>query len=126
MKKNSSHIELGKKGEIIARQFIEDNGYTVLAVNWRFRHKEIDIICKYENYIVFVEVKTRTSDFFQKPYDAVEIKKQKLLIDAAEEYINEYNDFKEIRFDIISIIYNNNKVQSIEHIKEAFFPGINE
>jgi putative endonuclease len=126
LKKLSSHIELGKEGEKNAKQFLENNGYTVLETNWRFRHKEIDIVCKYENLLVFVEVKTRTNDFFQKPYDAVEIKKQKLLIDAAEAFVLEYDNFSEIRFDIISIVYNNNQVQSIEHIKEAFLPQIND
>ncbi len=126
MKKTSLHIELGKEGEKFAKQFLENNEYTVLVTNWRFRHKEIDIICKHENMLVFIEVKTRTTDFFQKPYDAVEIKKQKLLIDAAEAFVIEYNDFNEIRFDIISIVYNNSQVKSIEHIKEAFLPQIND
>ena len=120
------HIELGKEGEKNAKQFLEDNGYTVLFTNWRFRHKEIDIICKHENFLVFVEVKTRSNDFFQKPFDAVEIKKQKLLIDAAEAFVTDFTNFSEIRFDIISIVFNHNKVQSIEHIKEAFLPRIND
>lgn len=126
MKKDSPHIELGKTGEIIAKQFLESNGHTVIEINWRFRHKEIDIICKDKNSLIFVEVKTRACDYFQKPYEAVEIKKQKLLIDAAEAFIIDYTDFLEIRFDIISIVYNNNKLQSIEHIKEAFIPGVND
>jgi putative endonuclease len=126
LRKKSPHIELGKEGEKIARQYIENMGYIVLETNWRYRHKEIDIICKNENYLVFVEVKTRTTDFFQKPYEAVEIKKQKLLIDAAEAFIIDYIDFSEIRFDIISIVYKNFEIQLIEHIKEAFLPQLNE
>lgn len=126
MKKNSAHIELGKEGELIARQYLENKGYSVLQINWRHKHKEIDLVCKDKTFLVFVEVKTRKNDFFQKPYEAVELKKQKLLVEAAEAFIIEYKDFNEIRFDIISIVYNNNTLQSIEHIKEAFFPQIND
>lgn len=126
MKKNSAHIELGKEGELIAKQFLENKGYSVLQINWRHKHKEIDLICKDINFLVFVEVKTRRNDFLQKPYDAVEIKKQKLLIEAAEAFIAEYTDFTDIRFDIVSIIYNNNALHYIEHIKEAFLPQIND
>ena len=120
------HIELGKNGENIAKQFLENVGYLILEENWRHLHKEIDIICKDESTLVFVEVKTRSGDFFQKPHEAVDLKKQLLLIDAAEAFIENYTDFNEIRFDIISILYNTNKMPIVEHIKEAFSPELNK
>ncbi|PIY07036.1 MAG: YraN family protein, partial [Bacteroidetes bacterium CG_4_10_14_3_um_filter_31_20] len=106
-------------------QYLENKGYIVLYKNWRFKHKEVDIICKDKSTLVFVEVKTRTSDYFQKPYEAVQINKQNLLADAAEAFICDYTDFDDLRFDIVSIIFEKNIVKEVEHIKEAFIPGLN-
>ena len=120
-----SKIEIGFEGEKIAGQYLENKGYIVLYKNWRFKHKEVDIICKDKSTLVFVEVKTRTSDYFQKPYQAVQINKQNLLADAAEAFICDYTDFDDLRFDIVSIIFEKNIVKEVEHIKEAFIPGLN-
>ncbi len=119
------HIKLGMEGEKIALQYLENKNYMILSKNWRNKHKEIDLICKDNSTLVFVEVKTRTGDFFQKPYEAVENKKQNLLAEAAEAFINEYNDFEELRFDVLSIVFDKNGLKKIEHIKEAFIPGLN-
>jgi putative endonuclease len=121
----ASHIDLGKKGEGIARQHLENKGYLILKENWRFRHKEVDIICKDGTTLVFVEVKTRSDDYFQKPFEAVENRKQNFLIEAAESFIEDYDDFTEVRFDIISIVQHPNAKPLIEHIIDAFLPGIN-
>jgi putative endonuclease len=120
----ASHLDFGKKGEQMSRQFLESKGYAILKENWRFKHKEVDLICKDENILVFVEVKTRSGDYFQKPYEAVETKKQKLLIEAAEAFILEFSDFTEIRFDIVSIVQKPNATAEIEHIINAFTPGL--
>ncbi len=121
----TAHIELGIEGEKIAAQYLENKGYVILFKNWRFKHKEVDIICKDKSALVFVEVKTRTTDYFQKPYEAVENKKQKLLADAAEAFVSEYTNFEELRFDVVSIIIDKGEIKDIEHIKEAFIPGLN-
>lgn len=120
----ASHIDFGKNGEQISRQFLESKGYAILKENWRFEHKEVDLICKDGNTLVFVEVKTRSGNYFQQPYEAVEIRKQKLLIEAAEAFILEFSDFDEIRFDIISILQKPNSSAKIEHIINAFTPGL--
>lgn len=57
----AEHNEIGKIGEEIAQKFVADLGYKIKAVNWQFRKAEIDIVCKDKEFIVFVEVKTRTS-----------------------------------------------------------------
>lgn len=120
-----AHIELGYEGEKIAAQYLENKGYIILNKNWRNKHKEVDLIFKDKTTLVFVEVKTRTGDYFQKPYEAVEHKKQILLAEAAEAFINGYSDFEELRFDVLSIVFDNNILKKIEHIKEAFIPGLN-
>ncbi len=122
----ASHIDLGKSGEKIARQFLESKGYCILKVNWRHSHKEVDIICKKEKILVIAEVKTRSDDYFQQPFEAVETKKQNLLVEAAEAFIETYTDFEEVRYDIISIVKRKDSEPEIEHIKEAFIPGVDQ
>ncbi|MCH8904193.1 MAG: YraN family protein [Bacteroidetes bacterium] len=119
MKRNN--IELGKIGERIATEYLRKKGYVILERNWRVVHLEVDIIAKYRDIVVFVEVKTRTTDKYGDPEEAVDEIKEIHLGDAAEAYI-ELNEIKEeIRFDIISIILKG-KTCRILHIIDAFFP----
>jgi len=120
----SHHNELGKKGELMAIKYLKDRGYKILEVNWRDKHKEIDIIARDKNQIVFIEVKTRRNDYFGAPEEAVDMRKQKFLVDAAEEYINNKNIDLDARFDIISILMDREN-PNIKHIKEAFYSSIN-
>lgn len=113
---------VGSWGEETARKFLESKGYTILEQNWRCLHKEVDIIAKLQNTIVFAEVKTRTSKF-RSPIDAVDRQKQKLLISAANYYVRQKNLDCDIRFDIISIVVSNGSVD-LEHIENAFYPRV--
>ena len=119
----SDHNELGKRGEQLAREYLIKKGYKILAFNWRYRKEELDIIAQTNNTIVFVEVKTRSSSYFESPEQAVTLKKQKFLINAANEYIQSNNIEMEARFDIIAIICNS-KCNQINHIENAFYPTI--
>ena len=117
------HNELGTKGEEIAANYLTHNGYKIFHKNWYYRNQEIDIIAEYKNYLVIVEVKTRT--FFSaevaSPLFAVNRKKQKLIVDAADAYVRKFNIDKDVRFDIISIIFKKD-IYDIEHIEDAFYP----
>lgn len=115
--------KLGRAGELLAIKYLEGKGYKILEENWRDKHKEIDIIALDKDHLVFVEVKTRRSIYYGSPVEAVDMKKQKCLVDAAEDYIISNNITLEVRFDIIAIIMGNGK-PSINHIKEAFHPAI--
>lgn len=119
----ADHNLLGKKGEEMARQYLVENGYKIRNINWRYKKKEIDIITEKDNFLVVVEVKTRTNDYFENPKEAVTRKKQKFIIHAAEAYINEYDINMETRFDIIAVTISNTK-NEIEHIKDAFQPSL--
>jgi len=110
---------LGKKGEDLALQYLQKKGYTLLERNWRFRHKEVDIIAADGRDLVFVEVKTRSSNWFGATDVAVYDKKQRYLMDAAEAFIRIRNINTNIRFDVVSIILKPG-YQSIDHIEEAF------
>ncbi len=119
----AEHNELGIEGEKIAIKHLEEKGYEILDTNWRYGHKEIDIIARKERVVVFVEVKTRTSERWGKPEEFVHYKKRKLLAKAAEVYLEKKDLMNEMRFDIIGIILHSN-YQKIKHIEEAFIPGI--
>lgn len=115
------HIELGKKGEELARKFLEEKRYTILETNWRHEKDEIDIIAKDNDELVVIEVKTRSTDFFGEPEDAVGQSKEAFLIRATEAYLEEKKLDIDTRFDIISIILNDNQ-QEVTHIIDAFYP----
>ncbi len=115
--------EIGRRGESIAVEFLENKGYRVVALNFRAGRGEIDIIAwANERLLVFVEVKTRSGDGFGGPEDAVGLKKQDLLARTAGIYMEQIDYDWEIRFDIIAILMKNEQVLEIRHIEDAFFP----
>ena len=118
----SKQYDLGKEGEEIAAFYLAQKGYKILHRNWRHRKLELDIVLSKDNFLIIVEVKTRSSQYFEKPQDAVTIKKQKFLFDATEAYLESYKLDLEVRFDIVSIVLND-KTNQIEHIEAAFRPG---
>lgn len=118
----ADHNDLGRVGELEAIEFLIQNGFQILATNWRFRRDEVDVICQNNEYLVFVEVKTRSSREFGDPSDAVTNAKMMHLIEAAEEYIVSKNIEKETRFDVIEVVVNGNEF-NINHIPDAFSPS---
>ncbi|QAR31922.1 YraN family protein [Geovibrio thiophilus] len=105
----------GKSGEDKAAVFLKKNGYSVVKRNYRAKTGEIDIIAEKNGTLVFVEVKTRSSDAFGEGYQSVTHAKQEKIIRTAEFYLMENNPEKLCRFDVISI--DNDK---ITHIINAF------
>lgn len=114
------HNDIGKKGERIAKQFLEEKGYEILDENWVYGKAEIDLIAYKNKIIVFVEVKTRTNLAFGEPEDFVTLAKQKLMEIASLQYIDIMNHQNEIRFDIIAITFKNN-THTLKHIEDAFW-----
>ena len=119
------HIDTGNNGEKLAVEMLVQKGYNILHTNWRNEKSEVDIIAEHNNVIVFAEVKTRSTDYFGDPAEAVQKKKQKMLVKAAEAYIELNNCDQEIRYDIISIVINKGETK-IEHIEDAFYPFASE
>jgi putative endonuclease len=119
--KNTQKTELGAKGEQIACKYLTSHGYKILERNWRFSHKEIDIIAEKENTIHVVEVKTRATTFFERPQDAVTKDKQRFLIAAVNNYIQNRPFNGDIQFDIITVLVQPNS-ETIEYIPNAFYP----
>ncbi|MDZ4680742.1 MAG: YraN family protein [Saprospiraceae bacterium] len=119
----AAHNEIGKAGELAARRLLENKGYLVLEANWRFHRAEVDLIAKDGKILVFIEVKTRSSDAFGKPEAFVDARKQRFLAEAASAYMEQIGHDWEIRFDIISVLTNQGGETLLEHFEDAFFPG---
>jgi putative endonuclease len=119
----ASHNDLGKWGEERAVEFLRRAGYEILETNWRFSKAEVDIIAQDGEVLVFVEVKTRSDDFFGRPEVFVSAKKETFLAKAASHYMDKIGHHNEIRFDVISLIKKGKSVE-IQHFTDAFFPGL--
>lgn len=117
------HNELGKSGEDAAIKYLEDHDYVIRHRNWRKGHLELDIVAAKNNMLIVVEVKTRSNDVFAKPEDAVNLKKIKHLVRAADTYIKLFQLDAQVRFDIMTLTGTPNRFH-IEHIKDAFFPPL--
>lgn len=114
----SKQQDSGNYGEQLAVDYLRNLDYEILAVNWRYKYWEVDIIAKNDDSLVFIEVKSRSNTCFGNPEDFVDLKKQNNLIQAAEAYLELTNYQGEIRFDIVSV-YLETKI--IELIKDAFW-----
>lgn len=112
--------KLGNTGENIAVNFLENHGYKILEKNFRIRAAEIDIIAEKDNTIIFVEVKTRSNIRKGTPAEAVNLRKQKKIIEAASVFLQDEKYFdKACRFDVIEII-SEGKFFKVNHIENAF------
>jgi putative endonuclease len=116
----AQHNDFGKIAEDLAVEYLQKNGYKILVRNFRFQKAEIDIIAEKDNLIVVVEVKARSTDAFMLPQEAVTKTKIKLIVSAANHYLEKFNKNQEVRFDIISVLPDEKKNLIIEHIIDAF------
>ncbi|HZK94789.1 MAG TPA: YraN family protein [Prolixibacteraceae bacterium] len=117
--------ELGIKGEEIAAGYLKKEGYKILARNWFYDHKEIDIIARLGDEIVIVEVKTREGDYFEEPWEAVSTQKIRNLVEVADAWLNERQIDLETRFDVISIVFTDDVKYELTHFPGAFIPPVN-
>ncbi len=116
----AKHIDLGKKGEQLAVDFLLKEGYEIVERNYRFDKAEVDIIAKEGNILAIIEVKTRTSLDYGSPQDFVKPQQIKNLVKAADHYVNDNELDLEVRFDIIAIVKEDG-VDNIKHIENAFY-----
>ena len=122
----ADHNDLGKKGEVAAMHYLEKNGYEILEQNWFYDKYEIDIIARNNEFIVFAEVKTRSTNQWGNPEEAISKTKIKRIVEAADFYLREYDIDLPARFDVLSIVWNyKTKSFDIEHIDDAFLAPIN-
>jgi len=119
----AEHNETGRLGEDLAVTYLADNGYEILEQNWRYGKNEIDIVCKKGQFVVFVEVKTRSTAYFGHPEESVDKKKKGFMIRAADAYVSQKNMEHEVRYDIVSVLIDKHR-HTIRHIEDAFYPTL--
>ncbi len=120
--KSLSPIAKGDIGEKYTIRYLRRKGFRIIERNMRNKHSEIDIIAENKEYIIFVEVKTRSEDSIIRPVYAVDKVKQEKIIKAAHYYLNySYKTSKQPRFDISEVTLNKrNKPANINYISNAF------
>lgn len=113
------HNELGRWGEAVAADYIENLGYTIVERDWHYGHRDIDIIAIDEPFLVFVEVKTRSNRDFSDPIEAVDYRKLRNLRAAVNHYLGQSSSMREVRFDVISVVGRLGQQPDITHIKDV-------
>jgi len=117
---SKQNLYLGKKGEETAVGLLKNNGYKILLKNYKTKLGEIDIIASDKGTICFIEVKTRQSDRFGSPVEAISASKQRQISKAALVFLKEKNLLdKKARFDVVSILYSQDTPR-LGLIKNAF------
>src|SRR5512133_870266 len=119
----SDRAGIGIRGEDLAAGYLRQKGFTIRERNWNSGRTEIDIIAENAEYIIFVEVKSRSAGFSVPPAEAVSVPKQRTIIFAAANYIDTHQPDKETRFDIITVIFMGSE-NEIEHIENAYYPTL--
>ena len=114
---NTSY-KLGRQGEARAAAFLKQKNYRILEKNYRHRKAEVDIIALKDNLLIAVEIKTRSTGFFEAPEKF--LKQQQRIVEAIDFYVKENQLGVEVRFDIVSLIKVGNGFE-IKHLKNAFY-----
>ena len=112
---------LGKKGEMLARNYLEEKGFNIRHVHWQHGHKELDIVAERGEMVHIVEVRSRTEPYMVEPSQTVQYQKQRNVLAAARAYIYRYKIAKEVQLDIVSVVYGLDGTK-IEYIPRAFYP----
>ena len=111
--------KLGARGEKLVRKSLEGSGYSVLETNYRTPFGEIDIIAHNDNYIAFIEVKTRRNTQFSHPCEAITYNKRQHIRHAVQYYLSQYPSEKQPRFDVAEVLDDGENIK-INIIENAF------
>jgi putative endonuclease len=119
---NASHLEVGKKGEDIARRFLEKQGYKIIEQNYRTKYAEIDLVAKKGNDLVFIEVRTKIGENFGTPEETINYDKKRKLLRNALAYVSRKKWKGPYRIDAICIVlksdYSVERLNHYENITE--------
>jgi putative endonuclease len=120
-RKKPEHLRRGELGESAAKKFLQRAGLKFLAANFRSARGEIDLIFRDGDCLVFVEVKTRSSEEWTRPAAAVDARKRRLLSQTALDYLKLLkNPAVKIRFDIVEVLLRDGDVREIRHLPNTF------
>lgn len=110
-----SKREIGQLGEAAAVAYLQKKGYRILERNYRNRHGELDVICLDRGTLVFVEVKTRTSNSFGLPEESVTPQKLRRLRQLVNHYILDRSpSFRQLRIDVVALLLDRQTAAVVE------------
>lgn len=120
-KEKPEHLRRGALGERAAKKHLQRLGLKFLTANFRSERGEIDLIFRDEDCLVFVEVKTRSSEEWTRPAAAVDARKKRLLSQTALDYLRLLkNPQVKIRFDIVEVLLKDGSVNEVRHLPNTF------
>jgi putative endonuclease len=120
-KEKPLHLRHGELGERAARKHLKRSGLKFLTANYRSERGEIDLVCRDADCLVFVEVKTRSSEEWTRPAAAVNKERRQRLSRAALDYLRLLkNPPVKIRFDIVEVLLEDGAVHEVRHLPNTF------
>jgi putative endonuclease len=120
-RKKALHLHHGELGEQAARRHLSGCGLKFLTANFRSRRGEIDLVCREDDCLVFVEVKTRSSEDWVRPAAAVNARKRRLLSQTAFDYLKLLKKPPvKIRFDVVEVLLDGGCVREVRHLPGTF------
>ena len=117
------HNQFGKEAEDVAVKFFIDHGYEILSRNWRHPPYEIDIIATKNEMLHIIEVKARRTAVHGYPEESVSKKKIRGIMIAADEFLFQNQQYRQVQFDILSIILPENKEAEFFLIEDVYYYG---
>lgn len=116
---------LGRWGEERACAHLEERGWTILARNYRFGRREVDVVASRGSVVAFIEVKTRAGPGYGAPLEAVTRLKRREIEAVAQQFLMRHRlDGADIRFDAVSVIVERRGERArVEHVEDAWRPG---
>jgi len=118
-----SSTDTGKKGEELAKTYLEKQGYAIVEQNWRTRYGEIDLVAKKGDLLVVVEVRTRVGEQFGMPEETLNFQKRKQIFRNATAYLAKSRGFNRCRIDAVCVVLGENReLKRIAHY-ENIAPG---
>ncbi len=115
------HLRRGELGERAAKSHLQSLGLKFLTANFRSDHGEIDLVFRDDDCLVFVEVKTRSSESWTRPAAAVNAAKRRKLSKTALDYLRKLDDPRvKMRFDIVEVLLDGGEVREVRHLPNTF------
>lgn len=119
-RQRTEHLRRGRLGERAAKTHLRRIGMKFLTANFEGRG-EVDLVFRDGEMLVFVEVKTRSSENWGRPAEAVDFPKRRLLTQTALDYLRLLENPEVIvRFDIVEVLLSNGKVREVRHLPNSF------
>lgn len=116
--------EFGNLGEEMACDYLASQEYQIIERNWFFNKKELDIVVKKDDMLIFVEVKTRMDTSLEDPSKAITKRKKRYLLEAANAYVLEKDIDLEVRFDVITVLLDEHGAPTLQHYESAIIPEL--